>query len=115
MDLKAWADNQSPFIKLADGESLVGQYIAAEEVTSRFDPKKKNIKYTLLVNSEEKYFENGSASVARQFAGVKENQFVKITRLGEARNTSYTVKVVADKSGEVSKEEADEINEIMSG
>lgn len=114
--LKDWADKQSPFIKLSDGEVFVGQYMGWEEMPSRFDVKKKTIKYTFLNDDgEEKSFENGSTNTAYQFHDIKEGARVEILRVGDGQKTKYYVKEVVDKEGKVSKKEANEIAEVMGG
>lgn len=119
-DLKAWADDQSEFIKLGDGDSVIGVFVGFEQIPNRFDPKKQSIRYTLEVEgtngkASEKFFESGSANVARQFDAVEAGDLVKISRTGEGTSTKYEIVSVADKEGEVSKKEADKISKEMAG
>lgn len=114
--LKDWADKQSPFIRLTDGEVFVGKYVGWEEVPNRFDPKKKIIKYSFVNDDgEEKSFENGSTNTAYQFHDVLEGSRVELMRIGEGQKTKYYVKEVVDKEGKISKKTADDINEVMGG
>jgi hypothetical protein len=114
-DLKKWADDQSPYVRLIDGDSIVAKYMGYEIIPNKFDAKKKSVKYTLIVEGEEKYFESGASSVAYQFDEIEEGAMVKISRSGDGPSTTYKVKEVVDKSGDVSKEQARSIADEMSG
>lgn len=111
--LKDWGDKQSPFIRLSDGDSIVGQYLGFEFVPNRFDPKKQSVRYIIVVDGEEKSFESGSSSVAFQFDKIGENENVRISREGEGTKTKYQVEAVAD--AKISKKQADDINSEMAG
>lgn len=110
--LKDWADKQSPYIKLNDGESFVGQYLGFKEVSGQFG---KAIRYTFLVDSEEKLFEKSSMQVAYAMDEIPENGFVRITRYGEGNKTKYEIEAVEDEKGDLSKDDKEYINETMSG
>lgn len=107
--LKDWADQQTNYIKLADGESIAGQYVGFQMIANKFDPKKESVRYILLVEGEEKYFESGSAAVARQFDGLSENERIQITRKGEGNETKYTIKSVGAPAPEVQKPDPKEL------
>lgn len=92
--LKEWADKQSQYVILGDGDSVVAQYVGFQMIENRFDPKKESVRYILLIDGEEKQFESSSAAVARQFDDLKDNAMVKITREGEGNKTKYTIKAV---------------------
>ena len=87
--LKDWADSNSQFITIEDGESLEIVYKGWKNVPNRFDTDKETIRYIFLVDGQEKYWENGSGRTARFFDEVKEGEPVKITRKGEGQKTKY--------------------------
>ena len=63
--LKDWADSNSQFITIEDGESLEIVYKGWKNVPNRFDTDKETIRYIFLVDGQEKYWENGSGRTAR--------------------------------------------------
>lgn len=113
--LRDWADSLSPYIRLEDGGSFVGQYIGFKIMPNRFDLNKNVAQYTFLKDGQEKVFENGSSRIAYEFDKIKEGVFVKITRTGEGQKTTYQIQQVSDASGKISKKQADEIDREMAG
>jgi len=99
--LKIWADENSPYIMLADGESIIGQYVGYKMIPSHFDPEKEVVQYTLLIDGKEKFFKSGSNSVALQFDKMEDNAMVQITRQGEDRNTKYIITEVTGDEAEI--------------
>jgi len=92
--LKDWADSNSQFITIEDGESLEIVYKGWKNVPNRFDTDKETIRYIFLVDGQEKYWENGSGRTARFFDEVKEGEPVKITRKGEGQKTQYELELL---------------------
>ena len=87
--LAKWADDNSQFITIEDGESIEIVYKGWKNVPNRFDTDKETIRYIFLIDGKEKYWENGSGRTARFFDEVKEGEPVKITRKGEGQKTKY--------------------------
>lgn len=104
------AKELSPFITLDDGESIVGKYLDWSEVVSTFDPEKKLFQYEIEINGMKKYWKSGNKKVALFFDGLKTDSFVKITRTGLDRDTRYLVEESMDETGDLTREEADQMN-----
>ena len=92
--LSDFAKKQSPFLIIADGESVEGIFESYEIVPSTFDPSRRVVQYTLIVNDEKKFFKSSAGGVAMAFEKAGEGAIVKITRSGEGRETRYKVEVV---------------------
>jgi hypothetical protein len=93
LDLKEFADQASPFLYLEDGDSIELVYKKFEVMPSKYDKDRQTVEYTFEdKDGNEKIWTNGSAKVARVFAGVKEGEVVIISKEGEERNTKYTIK-----------------------
>ena len=101
--LSEWADEQSPFIRIADGESVTLEYTGFSTMTSHFDPDKEVIQYKFLVDGEDKFWETGSQKVARAFDVIEPGMMVTITRDGEGQGTKYTI--IAGVKAKAAKEE----------
>lgn len=95
--LKDWANKRSKYIRLADGDSVIGIYLGFKEVQSGYDPEKVVMQYLIEIAGENKYFESGAGSVARQFDEIDEGAMVKISRKGKDTKTKYTVEEVGEK------------------
>lgn len=92
--LSDWATEQSPFIKLQDGESVEGVYKGFKFVDDPFNPDKQRVRYLIEVNGAVKHWETSSGIVAKRFDEINKETRVKITRFGEAFNTKYQVEVI---------------------
>ena len=94
MDLKKWAGNQSAYVRIADGESVEGVFVKANEIDDTFNPGKTKIRYVLEVDNEQKFFESSSGNLAREMSKLDEGDVIKLTRSGEGMKTRYEVKKI---------------------
>ena len=93
--LKKWVDDQSEFIRLADGESFDGKYGGYSMVASRFDTEKFVIRYLFTIDEKEKKFDCGNKSLALGLDSVVVGTLVKVSRTGEQTKTKYAVEEIA--------------------
>jgi hypothetical protein len=113
-ELKDWAKKVSQYVAITADEPFVGKFLGYKFVPNRFDVEKETVRYLFeLPDGSQKPWENGQTKVATIFDGISKGTWVKITRTGEAGNTKYEIVEVADKSGSVSKVQAEEITEEM--
>ncbi len=89
--LAARAKELSPWVRLEDGETVIGNYLSWKEVASSFDPKKTIFQYELEINGNVKYFQSGNKGIALFFDGLKKGATVQITRKGKDRDTRYEI------------------------
>ena len=86
--LKDWADKNSKFIKLSDGESCEGIYEGSKIVVKDcFGEEREIVRYKI----DGKTFDSTSMSLARQMDGIPEGQRISIAREGEGTETKYKV------------------------
>jgi len=98
MDLSKWADDNSYYLRIEDGEKVQCTFVKAEEVADSFDVEKTKIRYTFKVNGVNKTFDSSSAKLALMLSNVKEGEIIEILRQGEGMKTRYQVKtIVSDK------------------
>ena len=96
--LKKWAQDNSEWLRIADGEKVVVKYLGYKIVPNRFDDDQETVRYVFDVDGIEKKFESRAFALAETFDGIKEGTVVSLTRKGEGGNTKYEVGVVV--SGE---------------
>ena len=89
--LLEWARDSSPFLTLANGESVDCEYLGYDIVANRFDVDKETVRYTVCINKKNKTFEKSSGSFAKDMAKIKEGTMIRLTRFGEGNQTKYTV------------------------
>ena len=114
--LKEWADKNSPFLRLEDGESAVLTYKKYEFVPSTYDPKKQVVQYTFEdLEGNEKLWGSSSNKIARFFADKVGGELVEIKREGVERNTKYDIKQLTDKEIEALEEKKteDAVDDIL--
>lgn len=92
--LSDWANKNSPFLRLADGEEVDAVYVGFKPIPNRFDLEKEVIRYTLLVDGVEKTWENGSPKIAKFFDTLEGDENIHIKRIGEGNKTKYEVTLV---------------------
>ena len=92
--LNDWARSNSQFIRLNDKETLEVVFKEFKIVPNKFDTDKETVRYTFLVNGDEKYWENGTNNAATFFDNVKEGEVVSITRHGEGTKTKYDLELI---------------------
>ena len=84
-DLADWAKENSPFIKLADGESVTGIYNGFNKSSYMGKPL---IEYQI----DKKVLSSGSGKLASLMDKVSKGTEITITRHGNGTETTYTVK-----------------------
>lgn len=91
--LNDFVKDNSKFLKLEDGETFKGRYMAFKVTTSKFDPEKETCVYKLAFeDGKEVYFQTASVAVARTFSKFTGGEKVSITRHGTGNKTSYEIK-----------------------
>ncbi len=100
MDLNKWADNNSTFLKIEDGQKVQCVFVKAEEVPDSFNPDKTKIRYTLSVGDSNKTFDSSSTILAQQIAKIEQGEIIEILRKGEGMKTKYQVKKIVSKDTE---------------
>lgn len=93
-DLKSFIETSSTFLHIADGEEVHCQYLGYKVVTSRFDPDVETVRYTFVVNGNEKTFESRSVTLAEAFDALAEGCFIILSRKGEGNKTKYEAKEI---------------------
>ena len=97
MDLNKWADNNSTFLRIEDGQKVQCVFVKAEEVADSFNPDKTKIRYTFSVDNVNKTFDSASTKLAQDMFKVKEGEIIEILRQGEGMKTKYQVKKIVKK------------------
>ena len=101
-ELGDWANEQSKYIKLGDGESCTGIYKGFNKSSYKGTPL---IEY--MIN--EATLSSSGASLARTMDRIRIGENIKITRFGLAVETKYKVEVLqedknnGEQTGEVQK------------
>jgi hypothetical protein len=107
--LTDWAKERSPFVILADDETIKAKYKGFKIVPNRFDPEKETVRYLLEIDGAEKPWENGQNAVARVMDSLAKGTWVSITRTKESANKiNYDIKVLDDKDIPASPEQLTE-------
>lgn len=86
-DLAQWAKDNSPFIKLSDGESVTGIFNGYEKSKYRGKPL---IEY----NIGGKILSSSSGRLANCIDSINQGDEIKITRFGEGMQTTYEVEMI---------------------
>ena len=83
----------SPYIKLADGESFEGQFVDVVKTTGQFGETRR---YAFIANGIEKTLDNKGFGLlnAMMEQKVEEGDTIKLTRTGEGTKTRYKVEVL---------------------
>lgn len=85
--LSKWAKDNSPFLKLEEGESVTGPYGGFKESSYL---GKALIEYTI----GDKILSSSSGKLAMRMDNIKVGDEIKIIRFGAGMNTNYEVEVV---------------------
>lgn len=110
---------RSPFLRLEGGESVVARYDGFKMIPSTYDPDKEIFRFIVQVNEDQKYWDTSSNKVAMVFDGCKKGDLVKITKSivtkGGKESTAWDVVPVTDEKGDVTTDEAKEIEDQLAG
>ena len=79
-DLNKWAKDNNQFFKLEDGQSTIVTYKGFKKVPNSFDPDKEQIRYTLVVDGNVKYWNSGSTRIAESIAKFKVGDKIKVSK-----------------------------------
>lgn len=94
--MKAQAKENSPYIRLADGEKFIGKCIVCEKTKNPQDPNKTLYIYTFdLPNGKTKFFKSSSNVFLDKMSDLMNKQ-VEITRDGEGTNTKYEIVLIQE-------------------
>ncbi|MDD5006375.1 MAG: hypothetical protein PHS93_08375 [Candidatus Omnitrophica bacterium] len=110
MSLKDWADNHKFYIKLEEGEPLTCRFLRYQEFVDKDNEDREKVRYFLEVSGIEKTLESQSVKLAEEMSKAKEGDWVKITRKGQGRNTTYSVEVLPDPNEPISDEDLEKID-----
>lgn len=87
------ANQQSNFLVIEKGTSVVVKFLSWREVPSSMDPTKDVIQYKVVQDGKEKFWTNGSGAVMRTMDKIKEGSWIEIRR-----DRSFNKDGVEDKS-----------------
>ena len=94
-EMREAAKNNSPFLKLEDGETAAVHLKGCIELPQQKDPSKSTYRYTVVnEDGDEKFFESASNSLLNRMADLV-GKDITITRKGTGTQTTYDVKEVA--------------------
>lgn len=99
------ARQQSKFLMLDKGDSVVVQYVGFKFVTNRQDPTKEDVLYEFKEQGSQKFWTNGSARVMRKMDHAQVGEWVRISRekaikqdgMEDTSKSKYVVEVLGDK------------------
>ena len=91
--LTKFVKDNSKFLRLSDGETFTGTYVACKVTQSTYDPEKETVVYKLRYDDgKDVYWQTGSCAVAKLFSKFKGGEKISITRHGELTKTKYEIK-----------------------
>lgn len=93
--MRATAKENSPFIRLADGEKFRGTCVSCEKAKNLQDPTKFTYLYTFNVNGKEKFFKTSSNVFLDKMSNLM-GKLVEIERHGEGTETKYEPSIIAE-------------------
>ena len=82
-DLTTWVKENSPYVRLKDGESMTGKYMGFSTVQDTFNPLKEKIRYHIEVDGKMKFFDSGSSRLALVFDEIEKGKLITLTSEGE--------------------------------
>jgi hypothetical protein len=88
-DLKDWAQHNSPFLKIEDNGEVIVIYKGYKEVEDQRNPGRTKIRYTFILDGEEKWFESAATAVAIALSECSEGDIVRIQKTKEGEKTRY--------------------------
>lgn len=90
--LNDFVKDNSKFLRLQDGESFEGIYVAFKVTPSTFDPEKETCIYKLKYeDGKEIYWQTASVAVARVISKYKGGEAINIKRQGSGTKTKYVI------------------------
>lgn len=87
MDLKQWAKDTNPNLKLTDGEVVETVLNGYDLVVDSRDPSKKKIRYDF----GGKFLESASITLADKIGDIQIGSKIRLKRTGAGMQTKYTV------------------------
>ena len=90
-ELAKLAQKISPFLKIADNESVDVIYRGFRMIEDNFNPGKQKVRYIVELDGEEKNFDSGSARVMLSFDTCLEGDLVRVKKEVVNDKTRYSV------------------------
>jgi len=95
------AKKRSPFLIVADGDSVIGIYRGFRFVPNSYDPTKPdNAQFEIEVDGVSKFLRTSSAKILLFFDNVKEGEEVKISRTIVNEKSRWSVDCVPSSASE---------------
>ena len=87
---------EGKYVSFKDNPEVTCQFISADYIDNPFKKGEKIFQYVLMVDGEEKMLNSESKRLANAMKGaeIETNDWIKITRTGEAFETKYKVEKV---------------------
>ena len=100
-DLENYVKENSKFLSVQDGETVIMVYKGYEIVSDRFNPGKQTVSYLLQYPDSEKAIQwnKSSNKIAAQMKDITIGETISITRQGEGMGTKYRIIPVGKKLG----------------
>ena len=90
--LKKFSSTDAKYFELHSGEGKRVKFLFMEQVPNEFkDGKGTIMRYHLEENGKEKIWDRVSKQLIREMAKVSEGDWIIIKRMGEGKDTTYSV------------------------
>lgn len=89
--LDKFADENSMYLTLADGEEVDVTYDGYEVTKNPYDLTKDIVLYKVIKGTLPKVFKSGSVAVAKKMSKMLVGQRIRIKRMGTGTNTKYEI------------------------
>ena len=74
------ANQNSNWLIIEKGSSVVVKYLDYRFIPSKQDPAKEIVQYRVSLDNKDKYWDNGNSGIMRYMDGVKKRSWIKISR-----------------------------------
>ena len=95
--LRDYADKQSKFFKLLNGQEKIVRYLRAEVVPNHFDNGKTQcVRFHLESEGKIKLWDRTSMRLSLQMSNIPEGSLIKIKRTGDLGNSKYFIERIKE-------------------
>lgn len=108
VDLKKWAFGHRIYLKLESNKPVTCKLVDYEAFVDEEQESRDKIRYHLEVDGNRKILESQSTQLAEEMAKVKKGEWIKLTRSGKGRQTSYEVEVLPTPEEDISESDLEE-------
>jgi len=91
-ELSKWAQENSPYLKIPDNDSVIVVYKGFKIVEDPRNPGKTKIRYTVELDGMDKWFESASARISMIMDTFLEGDLIEIKKSVENNQVRYEVK-----------------------